>query len=212
MALARLFREHGKVVKIHRRIGVYRNQVAKDLAEGGLANQRVQNLERVENAARSVRDSGPGTAPAPAPPFANGTRLGLGFPPPPVKQPVIAVLLEALAPAPHVPLADPDELRCLPPRDLVRHSPQKRLPVFSLPAPWRPSSKKPCLPWSPTSPPEMRTDHLLTRPDISCANDSTYWHTCHAGRPRANVRRSIVLESFREVDLFHPTVLEGFHL
>src|SRR5580693_4459663 len=35
----------------------------------------------------------------------------------------------------------------------------------------------------PLSPPEMRTDHLLTRPDISCANDRNQpglvKHECH---------------------------------
>ena len=43
---------------------------------------------------------------------------------PPVEQPVKAELFVALAPAPHVPVADADDLGRLIPRDLLRHGPQ----------------------------------------------------------------------------------------
>src|SRR3974390_1735142 len=41
--------------------------------------------------------------------------LGGRLSPPPVEQPVIAVLFVALVPAPHRPIADADNLGCLPP-------------------------------------------------------------------------------------------------
>src|SRR5207244_1582454 len=53
-----------------------------------------------------------------------GDSLGRGLPPPSIEQPVIAELFIALAPATHVPVANADDLRCLPPRDPFRHRPQ----------------------------------------------------------------------------------------
>jgi len=44
--------------------------------------------------------------------------------PPPVHQPVIAVRFVSLPPAAHRPVADADDLRRLPPADLLRHGPQ----------------------------------------------------------------------------------------
>ena len=53
--------------------------------------------------------------------------------PPPIHQPVITVLLVPLPPAPHLPVADPDDLRCLPPADLPRHRPQNHFLHFHRP-------------------------------------------------------------------------------
>src|SRR2546430_6283933 len=47
-----------------------------------------------------------------------------------------------------VPVADADDLRCLPPRDLLRHGPQNHFLYFHRPS--RPSGKRTCLPCSPT--------------------------------------------------------------
>ena len=44
--------------------------------------------------------------------------------PPPVEQTVVTMLLVALSPAPHRPVADADNLRCLPPAELLRHCPE----------------------------------------------------------------------------------------
>ena len=44
-------------------------------------------------------------------------------PPPPVEQPVVAMLFVALPPPAHRAIADADNLRCLPPRDPLRHRP-----------------------------------------------------------------------------------------
>src|SRR5437660_582634 len=52
------------------------------------------------------------------------------LPTPPIKQSVIAELFVTFAPAPHVPVADADDLRCLPPRDLLRHGPQNHFLYF----------------------------------------------------------------------------------
>src|SRR5207302_691206 len=55
------------------------------------------------------------------------------LPTPPIKQSVIAELFVTFAPAPHVPVADADDLRCLPPRDLLRHGPQNHFLYFHRP-------------------------------------------------------------------------------
>ena len=92
---------------------------------------------------------------------------------PPVEQPVIAELLVALPPAPHVPIADADDLGCLPPRDLLRHGPQNYFLHFHRPLHRglrvREHAPHVLLP----SPPEKRTSHVLSQPDISCANDNS---------------------------------------
>src|SRR5437899_9607976 len=70
------------------------------------------------------------------------------LPTPPIKQSVIAELFVTFAPAPHVPVADADDLRCLPPRDLLRHGPQNHFLYFHRPSP--PSGSRTWLPGSPT--------------------------------------------------------------
>jgi len=79
-----------------------------------------------------------------------------------VKQSAKAKFLIALPPTPHLPIADADDLRRLPPGDLLRHPP-KSLPVLSWPAPWRPSTF-PCLAWPPTL--------AARKADISLANST----------------------------------------
>src|SRR5258707_9884558 len=49
--------------------------------------------------------------------------LGRRLTPPPVEQSVIAELFVALMPAPHLPVADANDLRRLPPRNLLCHRP-----------------------------------------------------------------------------------------
>src|SRR5260370_41804170 len=88
--------------------------------------------------------------PNPLPPRPHRSPPGRRLPPPPIKQSVIAELLVTLAPAPHVPIADSDDLRCLPPRDLLRHRSQNHFLYLHRPAPSRPSCKRTCSPSSPT--------------------------------------------------------------
>src|SRR6266498_4421704 len=102
----------------------------------------------------------------------HGDSLGRGLPSPSIEQPVIAELFVALAPATHVPLANTHDLRCLPPRDPFRHRPQDYFLYFHCPLHRglrvRNHASHGLLP----SPPEKRTYHVLSQPDISCANDS----------------------------------------
>src|ERR1039458_6808436 len=84
--------------------------------------------------------------------------LGRRFPSPSVKQPSKPELFITLSPVPHLPVADPR-----PQNDfLYFHRPLHRgLRV-------REHASHGLLP----SPPEKRTHHLLSQPDISCANDT----------------------------------------
>src|SRR5438128_12540590 len=97
-------------------------------------------------------------------------RRGLALPP--VEQTVIAKLLVTLSPAPHLPITDADDLGRLPPRDPFRHGSQNHFLYFHRPfhrgLRVREHASHVLLP----SPPAKRTDHLLIRPDISCANDT----------------------------------------
>src|ERR1700690_3778975 len=92
--------------------------------------------------------------------------------PPPVQQPVIALFHVALPPPPHVPVADAQYLRRLPPRDPLRHRLQHHVLYFHRPLHRglrvRVHASHDLLP----SPPAKRTYHLLSQPDISCATDS----------------------------------------
>src|SRR5258708_3875480 len=98
-----------------------------------------------------------------------------GFALPPVDQTVVAKLLIALAialaPAPHLSIANADDLGGLPPRDPFRHGAQNHFLYFHRPLHCglrvREHASHVLLP----SPPEKRTDHVLSQPDISCAND-----------------------------------------
>src|SRR5256884_1333937 len=94
------------------------------------------------------------------------------LPTPPIKQSVIAELFVTFAPAPHVPVADADDLRCLPPRDLLRHGPQNPFLYFHRPLHRGLRVREHACHVLLPSPPEKRTDHVLSQPDISCANDS----------------------------------------
>src|SRR5207248_7483957 len=102
----------------------------------------------------------------------HGDSLGRRLPPPSIEQPVIAELFVALPPTTHVPLANADDLGRLPPRDPFRHGPQNHFLYFHCPLHRglrvRNHASHGLLP----SPPEKRTYHVLSQPDISCANDS----------------------------------------
>src|SRR5207253_10019570 len=101
----------------------------------------------------------------------HGDSLRRGLPPPSIEQPVIAELFVALPPATHVPVANAHDLRCLPPRNPFRHGPQNHFLYFHCPLHRglrvRNHASHGLLP----SPPEKRTYHALSQPDISCAND-----------------------------------------
>src|SRR5229473_2372834 len=90
---------------------------------------------------------------------------------PPVKQPAKAKLLVALPPGSHVPVADADNLRRLPPGDLLWPRLAKLLPVLSSPAPSRPSCRKPCCARSSPHRLQSGQDHLLLNPTHHRAND-----------------------------------------
>src|SRR2546427_4564973 len=65
--------------------------------------------------------------PRPRPPFRR--RLALR----PVERSVVAELLIPLPPAPHRPITQSENLRRLPPRDLLRHGPQNHFLYFHRP-------------------------------------------------------------------------------
>src|ERR1700730_3260416 len=88
----------------------------------------------------------------------------------PVKQPAKAKLLVALPPASHVPVADADNLRRLPPSDLLRLWLAQILPSLSLPA-HRGLRVGDDVVHAPPLTACQADRHLLTHPDISCAND-----------------------------------------
>src|SRR5579872_5675832 len=92
--------------------------------------------------------------------------------PPPVQQPVVALFLVALPPPPHVPVADAQNLRRLPPRDLLRHRLQHYVLYFHRPLHRGPRISFHALHGLPSSPPAKRTYHVLSQPDISCATDT----------------------------------------
>src|SRR5947207_10834237 len=90
--------------------------------------------------------------------------------PPPVEQAAKAKLLIALPPTPHLPVADPDDLRRLPPGDLLRFRPQYHFLYLHGPLHRGPRVAFHASHGLLLSPPAKRTDHLLSQPDISCAN------------------------------------------
>src|SRR5438046_9176397 len=104
----------------------------------------------------------------------HGDSLGRRLPPPSSGQPRIAELVVPLPPTTHVPLANADDLGRLPPRDPFRHGPQNHFLYFHCPLQRglrvRNHASHGLLP----SPPEKRTYHVLSQPDISCANDMSY--------------------------------------
>src|SRR5580698_8813519 len=96
-----------------------------------------------------------------------------GLAPPPVQQPVVALFDVALPPPPHVPVADAQNLRRLPPRDLLRHRLQHHVLYFHRPLHRGPRISFHAPHGLPSSPPAKRTYHLLSQPDISCATDTS---------------------------------------
>src|SRR5438034_115881 len=118
----------------------------------------------------------------------HGDSLGRGLSPPSIEQPVIAELFVALPPATHVPVANTHDLRCLPPRDPFRHRPQNHFLYFHCPLHRglrvRNHASHGLLP----SPPEKRTYHVLSQPDISCANDT------HRFGVLTNLRNDVTVE------------------
>src|SRR2546422_852088 len=77
----------------------------------------------------------------------------------------------ALAPAPHLPVADADDLGRLPPRDLLGHSPQNYFLYFHCPLHRGLAVNHHAGHDRLLSPLAERTFHLLTQPDISCASN-----------------------------------------
>src|SRR6266705_3331185 len=102
----------------------------------------------------------------------HGDSLGSRLPPPSIEQPVIAELFVALPPATHVPVANTHDLRCLPPRDPFCHRPQDYFLYFHCPLHRGLRVRNHASHGLLSSPPEKRTYHVLSQPDISCANDT----------------------------------------
>src|SRR5437899_7457393 len=100
------------------------------------------------------------------------------LPPPPVEQPVVTLFDVALSPTPHVPVADPKDLRCLPPGDLLCHRLQHHVLYFHCPL--HRGLRVTIHAWHGLlpSPPAKRTYHVLSQPDISCATDTVDFSSC----------------------------------
>src|SRR5216684_858364 len=98
--------------------------------------------------------------------------------PPAIKQSVIAELLVTLPPAPHVPVTDANNFRRLPPRDLLRHCPQYHFLYFHRPLHRGLRIRNHASHGLLSSPPEKRTYHVLSQPDISCTNDKLSAAAC----------------------------------
>src|ERR1700736_1952407 len=94
-----------------------------------------------------------------------------GLAPPPVQQSVVALFDVALPPPPHVPVADPQNLGRLPPRDLLRHRLQHHVLYFHCPLHRGPRISLHAPHGLLSSPPAKRTYHVLSPPDISCATE-----------------------------------------
>src|SRR5205807_5725731 len=103
---------------------------------------------------------------------------------------IVAKFLVALAPAPHVPVADADNLRCLPPGDLLGHRPQNHFLYFHRPLHRGLRVKEHVRHVLLLSPPAKRTFHVLIRPDISCVND-----TCSRRAVRSKLKCPLFLAS-----------------
>src|SRR5580692_12284534 len=95
-----------------------------------------------------------------------------GLAPPPVQQSVVALFDVALPPSPHMPVADAQNLRRLPPRDLLRHCLQHHVLYFHCPLHRGPRISFHAPHGLSSSPPPNRTYHVLSQPDISCATDT----------------------------------------
>src|SRR5437660_2842730 len=95
-----------------------------------------------------------------------------GFATAPVEQPVIAKLFIAFPPASHVPVADAQDLRRLPPGNLLCHRLQHHVLYFHCPLHRGPRVTIHAWHGLLPSPPAKRTYHVLSQPDISCATDT----------------------------------------
>src|SRR5437762_8442972 len=100
------------------------------------------------------------------------------LPPPPVEQPVVSLFDVALPPPPHVPVADPKDLRRLPPGDLLRHRLQHHVLYFHCPLHRGLRVRIHACHGLLPSPPAKRTYHVLFEPDISCATDRSDLGPC----------------------------------
>src|SRR6202043_350233 len=116
--------------------------------------------------------------------------LGRRLPPPPVKQPSETELFITLSPAPHLPVADPYDLGRLPPRDLLRHGPQNHFLYLHRPLHCGLRVRHHAFHGLLPSPPAKRTLHLLSQPDISCANDSSLPRSCASAPTRTTLRKA----------------------
>src|SRR5580704_15412746 len=122
------------------------------------------------SAARSYRNNVPGTAPAtalhgPPAPASPTVDLAWGRTARGTQTP------HALPSAPHVPVADAQNLSRLPPRDLHRHRLQHYFLYLHCPLHVGLCEGVHAL-HGLLPPPEKRTYHLLSQPDISCATDT----------------------------------------
>src|ERR1700675_3277155 len=93
--------------------------------------------------------------------------------PPSIESSPNPTLLRAPPPAVHLPIGDANDLRRLPPCDLLRCCPQNHFLYFHRPLRRGSRVGIHASHGLLSSPPAKRTYHLLIRPDISCANDST---------------------------------------
>src|ERR1700735_1135061 len=91
----------------------------------------------------------------------------------PVKQPAKPKFFITFSPAPHLPIADPDDLGRLPPRYLLCHRPQNYFLYLHCPLHCGLRVRHHAFHGLLPSPPAKRTYHLLSKPDISCANDTS---------------------------------------
>src|SRR5205807_8255640 len=95
-----------------------------------------------------------------------------GLAPPPVQQPVVTLFDVALPPPPHVPVADAQDLRRLPPGNLLCHRLQHHVLYFHCPLHRGPRISFHASHGLLSSPLAKRTYHVLFEPDISCATDT----------------------------------------
>src|SRR5215470_4682548 len=101
-----------------------------------------------------------------------------GLAPAPVQQSVVTLFHVALPPAPHVPVADAQYLRRLPPGNFLCHRLQHHVLYFHRPLHRGPRVGIHASHGLLLSPPAKRTYHVLSQPDISCATDRAACQPC----------------------------------
>src|SRR5450631_2540650 len=125
--------------------------------------------------------------------------LGRRLSPPPVEQPPEPELFIPFMPAPHLPVADPYDLRRFPPRDLLRQGPQNHFLYLHRPLHCGLRVRHHVFHGLLPSPPAKRTHHLLSQPDISCANATRpgSGHACavSSSKPRSSARPTKIPET-----------------